>query len=240
VLFTLARWPGRPALRWRWFRPELDLIRRSACGISVRPHVDRLVGGVGPILVLGESSNRLAVRRRKAGRHGTSWVVSAGISNLGAAFGKEAMTMADKTWAMPAGPGSSQAGCVRPGARDVLHGKRLIPLAGRFCWFVPIQPMDASMPGAGACLGLLQPVVASTVVNHLALRGAGDTRVPVRSPGPACVSANPVVFFFLPICSTPNLDLGVLGHGWLQLDCWRWWPCFADWWCARALSSALS
>jgi putative MATE family efflux protein len=211
VLFTLARGRAGLCLAWRWFRPELDLIWRLL-RISVPAAVDSLSVVVGQFWFLS-IVNRLG--EVASGAHGIAlgWEALGFLS--GAAFGTAAMTLVGQNLGAGRPDRAARSGWVAFGLGCGLMctmGAIFFALARpMFLLFCP-YPSQVDVVNAGVpvlrLVAFAMPFVASTVVITYALRGAGDTRVPVLFTwtGFLCLRIPLAYLFTLQI-----IDLGMLG-----------------------------
>jgi putative MATE family efflux protein len=211
VLFTLARGRASLCLAWRWFRPELDLIWRLL-RISVPAAVDSLSVVVGQFWFLS-IVNRLG--EVASGAHGIAlgWEALGFLS--GAAFGTAAMTLVGQNLGAGRPDRAARSGRVAfglgCGVMCTMGAIFFFLARPMFLLFCP-YPSQVDVVNAGVpvlrLVAFAMPFVASTVVITYALRGAGDTRVPVLFTwtGFLCLRI-PLAYLF----TLQTIDLGVLG-----------------------------
>jgi putative MATE family efflux protein len=182
VLAVLAR--GRAGLRihWRGLRPQRDLLRRLL-RISVPAAADSLAVAVGQLWFLG-IVNGLGDTAEAA--HGIALVWEALGYLSGSAFGTAAMTLVGQN--LGAG---RPADASRSARTAFLLGLSVMSFMGAV-FFVLARPMfQVFCPGAGQgaivaagvpvlrLVAFAMPALASCIIFTAALRGAGDTRVPL-------------------------------------------------------------
>jgi Na+-driven multidrug efflux pump len=212
VLLVLAR--GRSGLRlnWRWFRPEIDLIWRLL-RVSVPAAVDSLSVVVGQFWFLS-IVNRLG--EVASGAHGIAlgWEALGFLS--GAAFGTAAMTLVGQNLGAGRPDRAARSGWVAFGLGCGIMctmGAVFFTMARpMFLLFCPQAEQAAEVELGVPVLRLVafaMPFVACTIVFTYALRGAGDTRVPVLFTwiGFLCLRI-PLAYLF----TMKTIDLGVLGE----------------------------
>jgi len=211
VLTVLARGRAGLRLRVRLLWPDLRLLRRLL-RVSVPAGLDSLTVAVGQLWFLSVV-NRLGPD--ESGAHGIALRCEALSFLTGTAFGTAAMTLVGQN-----------LGAGRPdrAARDTwtafglsclvmcLCGAVFFALAPQmFALFCPYEDQQGMIAAGVPVLRLIafaMPPLASTIVFTAALRGAGDTRVPVLFT---------LVGFFLiriPLAHAltgDHLDLGPLG-----------------------------
>jgi putative MATE family efflux protein len=216
VLGVLAR--GRAGLRIRLgqLRPDWHLLRRIL-RISVPAGLDSLLVSVGQLCFLS-IVNRLSAA--EAGAHGIALRWEALAFLAGTAFGTAAMTLVGQNLG---------AGHPERAARSAWSAFKLccavmcvcglifvVCAAWMFALFCPHDHQRSVIEAGVPVLRLIavaMPPLASTIVFTAALRGAGDTRVPVLFT---------LVGFFvirLPLAyllTSPRLGLGLMG-AWLAM-----------------------
>jgi putative MATE family efflux protein len=182
VLTVLSR--GRSGLRlhWSWFRPRWDLWRRLL-RVSVPAAADGLSVAAGQLWFVG-IVNRLGSAAGAAHGIALQWEALGYLS--GAAFGTAAMALVGQN--LGAGrPGAA----ARSGWTAFALGGVVMTLMGAV-FFALAEPMFALFcPDAGQrpivdagvpvlrLIAFAMPPLASCIIFTYALRGAGDTRVPV-------------------------------------------------------------
>jgi len=230
VLIALAKGRAGLTLSWHWFRPELDLIWRLL-RISVPAAVDSLSVVVGQFWFLSIVNQLGEVA---SGAHGIAlgWEALGFLS--GSAFGTAAMTLVGQNLGAGRPDRAARSGWVAfglgCGVMCTMGAIFFILARPMFLLFCPYQSqadvVDVGVPVL-QLVAFAMPFVASTVIITYALRGAGDTRVPVLFTwtGFLCVRI-PLAYLF----TLPTLDLGVLGVwsgcNWGLLGAWR--AMFAD------------
>jgi putative MATE family efflux protein len=230
VLWRLAR--GRYGLRLHLalFRPRLDLLARLL-RVSVPAGLDSLSVVAGQLWFL-KIVNGLGTQAGAA--HGIALVWEAMGYLSGAAFGTAATTLVGQN--LGAGrPGQA----ARAGWMAFALGSCVMALMGLTFYVLAPQMFGVFCPKASdapiIALGVpvlrlvayAMPALASTIVFTYALRGAGDTRVPVlftwtgfflvRIPLAYLLTRDSISLGWLG--TLPGFDLGLLG---------AWWAMFAD------------
>jgi putative MATE family efflux protein len=211
VLVVLAR--GRAGLRLRlsllW--PDLGLIRRLL-RISIPAGLDSLLVAVGQLCFLS-IVNRLS--EAESGAHGIALRWEALAFLAGTAFGTAAMTMVGQNLGAGDPERAARSGWSAFGLCCLvmcLCGVIFVVLAPQmfalFCPRLEQEPViDAGVPVL-RLIAVAMPPLAATIVFTAALRGAGDTRVPVLFT---------MIGFFLIrlplawVLTSHELDLGSLG-----------------------------
>ena len=230
VLIILARGRFGLKLDWRLFRPRFDLLRRLL-RVSVPAGFDSLSIVVGQFWFLS-LINRLGDNASSA--HGIALVWESLGYLSGAAFGTAAMALVGQNLGAGRPEEAARAGwrafglaaCVMSfmGATFFTFAPQMFRL---FC------PQEAQLPIIQAGIPVLRlvaftmPCLASTIVFTSALRGAGDTRVPVLFTWIGFFVVRIPLAYFLtkaavsvgPLGDWPGWDLGLLG---------AWWAMFAD------------
>jgi putative MATE family efflux protein len=230
IITMLARGRAGLDLNWRLLKPDLGLIWRLL-RVSVPAAVDSMSLIVGQFWFLS-IVNRLGEVASAAHGIALQWEAMGFLS--GTAFGTAAMTLVGQNLGAGRPDRAAHSGWVafRMGL-GVMCTMGLIffllaePMFSLFC------PQDQQQPIVEAGVPVLQlisfamPFVACTVVFTYALRGAGDTRVPVLFTWIGFVGVRiPLAYFF----TMKTLHLGPLGD-WLGCD-WglrgAWRAMFAD------------
>ncbi len=230
ILTALARGRFGLQLSWHLFRPRFDLIRRLL-RVSVPAGFDSLSVVAGQFWFLS-LVNQLGDNASSA--HGIALVWEALGYLSGAAFGTAAMTLVGQN--LGAGRPDQAA---RAGWRAFGLGAGVMCLMGAtfftfapemFAMFCP-KPEQQSIIAAGVpvlrLVAFTMPCLAATIVFTNALRGAGDTRVPVLFTWIGFFVVRIPLAYFLtrravdlgPLGVWPGLELGLLG---------AWWAMFAD------------
>ncbi len=211
ILLVLASGRSGLKLSWSLLWPRWDLIYRLL-RISVPAGLDSLSVVVGQFWYLG-IVNCLGDVASSAHGIALSWEALGFLS--GGAFGTAAMTLVGQN--LGAGKPEQAA---RSGWRAFLLGCAVMSLMGAvffllaqpmfrlFCPFAEQQPIvEAGVPLL-RLVAFAMPPLASTIIFPSALRGAGDTRVPVLFTwiGFFCIRI-PLAYWL----TLPQLDLGQLG-----------------------------
>ncbi len=223
VMFLLLR--GTSSLQWDWKdKLNFELIRRLL-RVSLPAGVDSLGIGVGQFVFLA-IINRLG--EASGGAHGIAlgWEALGYLS--GAAFGTAATALVGLN--LGAGQPNEASRCAWTayglGAvfMSIMGGLFFFFADAMFLVFCP-DPAQAEIVRIGApvlrLIAFAMPFLASCIIMTSALRGAGDTRVPVlytcigffllRIPAAFLFARNPSDDIFL-----PELALGLLG-AWLAM-----------------------
>jgi putative MATE family efflux protein len=230
VLLILAR--GRFGLRLvpHLFRPHGDLLRRLL-RVSVPAGIDSLSVAVCQLWFLS-IVNRLGDVASSAHGIALRWEALGYLSGM--AFGTAAMSLVGQNLGAGNPAQATRSGWVAFGM-----GVTLMCFMGAvFCLFAPQMfeffcPRPEQQPIVEAGVPVLRlvafamPAVACTIVFAYALRGAGDTRVPVLFTWIGFLIVRiPLAYFF----TLEELDLGVLGVwpgcGWGLFGAWL--AMFAD------------
>ncbi len=216
VLVVLARGRAGLRLRWRQLRPRRDLLRRLL-RISVPAAADSLAVAVGQLWFLSVV-NGLGDTAEAAHGIAIGWEALGYLS--GAAFGTAAMTLIGQHLGAGRPADASRSGWTA----FILGGSMMAFMGGVF--FVLAGPMFRLFcPGTGQedivkagvpvlrLVAFAMPALASCIIFTSALRGAGDTRVPL--------AFNTLGFFGvrLPLAyllTRPSLELGLFG-AWLAM-----------------------
>jgi putative MATE family efflux protein len=182
VLVVLARGRFGLKLRWRLLRPQPDLLRRLL-RISVPATADSVSVAIGQLWFLSVVNN-LGDEAEAAHGIALGWEALGYLS--GGAFGTAAMTLVGQ---------HKGGGRLREAARcgwiAFLIGGAVMSLMGcvffvlaepmflLFCPGADQQPIVAAGVPVLRLVAFAMPLLASCIIFTAALRGAGDTRVPV-------------------------------------------------------------
>jgi putative MATE family efflux protein len=230
VLARLARgWFGL-RLKLGLFRPRLDLLYRLL-RVSVPAAFDSLSTVAGQFWFLGIVNG---LGRQASAAHGIALVWEALGYLSGAAFATAAMTLVGQNLGAGRPDRAARSGWMAFGlgcAVMSLMGLIFYVLAPQmFAAFCP-EPTDVPIIELGVpvlrLVAFAMPPLASTIVFTYALRGAGDTRVPVLFTWTGFFLVRiPLAYVFTstelylgPLGTVPGLGLGLLG---------AWWAMFAD------------
>jgi len=230
VLVVLIRGRAGLRLRWRWLRPDWRLIWRLL-RVSLPAGVDSLSLAAAQLWFLS-IVNRLPYEQSSAHGVALGWEALGFLS--GAAFGTAAMTLVGQN--LGAGRPDQAArsawtafglGC---GVMSFM-GMIFFGLAPwMFALFCPGEEQQGVIREGVPVLRLVafaMPALASTIIFTNALRGAGDTRVPVLFTCIGFLVVRIPLAYFLAL---EQIDLGSLGtiHG-LNLGLYgAWLAMFAD------------
>jgi putative MATE family efflux protein len=228
VLTVLAR--GRSGLKLHagLFRPRLGLIWRLL-RVSVPAGFDGMLVVVGQLWFLSIVN---ALGDETIGAHGIAlrWEALGYLS--GAAFGTAAMTLVGQNLGARRPDRATKSGWLAfglgCGVMSTMGVIFLIFAPHMFRLFCP-KPEQAPIIELGVpalrLVAFAMPPLASTIVFTFALRGAGDTRVPVlftwvgfflvRLPLAYVLTGDGLSFG--PLGSVPGLGLGLLGAWWAML-----------------------
>lgn len=230
ILIALARGRFGLQLQWRLFRPRFDLLRRLL-RISVPAGFDSLSVVVGQFWFLG-LVNQLGDVASSA--HGIALVWEALGYLSGAAFGTAAMTLVGQNLGAGRPHEAARAGWRAFGLAAIVMsvmGAIFFTFAPEmfrvFCPNADQQPIiDAGIPVL-RLVAFTMPCLASMIVFTNALRGAGDTRVPVLFTWIGFFIVRIPLAYFL---TRSFVDLGPLGvwPGWELGLLGAWWAMFAD------------
>jgi putative MATE family efflux protein len=216
VLVVLACGRAGLRLRWRELRPRRDLLRRLL-RISVPAAADSLAVAVGQLWFLG-IVNGLGDAARAAHGIAIGWEALGYLS--GGAFGTAAMTLIGQHLGAGRPADAARSGWtafVLGGSVMAFMGSVFFVLSGpMFRLFCPGSGQEAIVAAGVPVLRLVafaMPALASCIIFTAALRGAGDTRVPL--------AFNTLGFFGvrLPLAyllTRPELGLGLFG-AWLAM-----------------------
>jgi putative MATE family efflux protein len=223
---------GRAGLRleWRQLWPDLSMIRRLL-RISVPAGVDSLSVAVGQLWFLS-IINHLSDAAKAAHGIALQWEALGYLS--GGAFGTAAMTLVGQNLGARDPRRAARSGWTAlalGGALMTFMGAVFFLLAGpMFRFFCPDEGQQPIIDEGVPVLRLIafaMPALASCIIFTSALRGAGDTRVPVLFTW--------LGFFVLRIplaywLTRPEIDLGGLGvwHGYDKGLRGAWLAMFAD------------
>jgi putative MATE family efflux protein len=211
VLFLLARGRAGLQLSGRLFWPEINLIWR-VLRVSVPAAVDSMSLIVGQFWFLS-IVNRLGEVASAAHGIALQWEAMGFLS--GTAFGTAAMTLVGQNLGAGQPDRAAHSGWVafRMGLA-IMCTMGLIffilaePMFSLFCPQVEQQPIIKAGVPVLQLVAFAMPFVACTVVFTYALRGAGDTRVPVLFTWIGFVGVRiPLAYFF----TMNTLNLGFLG-----------------------------
>ena len=230
VLAVLARGRFGLKLSWQKFKPRLDLMRRMF-RVSVPAAFDSLSVIVGQFWFLG-LVNQLGDVASSA--HGIALVWEALGYLSGAAFGTAAMTLVGQNLGAGRPHEAARAAWRAFGLAAVvmtLMGAIFFTFAPEmfrvFCPNPEQQPIiDVGIPVL-RLVAFTMPCLASMIVFTNALRGAGDTRVPVLFTWIGFFVVRIPLAYFL---TRAVVDLGPLGawSGWELGLLGAWWAMFAD------------
>jgi putative MATE family efflux protein len=230
VTVVLLRGRAVLELRWRMLWPHADLIRRLL-RISVPAAVDSLSVAVGQLWFLS-IINHLSDAAKAAHGIALGWEALGYLS--GGAFGTAAMTLVGQNLGAKDPRRAAHSGWTAfalGGALMTFMGVVFFLLAGPmfrlFCPGEEQQPIiDQGVPVL-RLVAFAMPTLASCIIFTSALRGAGDTRVPVLFTW--------IGFFLVRIplayvLTRPQLDLGPLGshEGFRPELLGAWVAMFAD------------
>jgi putative MATE family efflux protein len=230
VLFLLARGRSGLCLRPRLLRPDLSLLRRLLW-VSVPAGFDSLSTAAGQLWFLS-LVNRLGDVASSAHGIALRWESLAYLS--GGAFGTAAMTLVGQALGARRPAQASHSGWVAFGVGGgvmCLMGALFFALAGpMFHFFCPgpeqVQIIELGVPVL-RLVAFAMPALACTVILTSALRGAGDTRVPVVFTWLGFLGVRIPLTYWLCL---DRLDLGPLGvwPGWELGLIGAWVAMFAD------------
>ena len=211
VLLVLARGRFGLKLQRRLFRPRPDLIRRLL-RISVPAGFDSLSIVVGQFWFLS-IVNRLGVEASSAHGIAIGWEALGYLS--GAAFGTAAMTLVGQNLGAARPEQATRSGWLAFGLGCTVMtfmGALFYTLAPQM--FLLFCPQESQRPIVEVGVPVLRlvafamPPLASAIIFTSALRGAGDTRVPVVFTWIGFFVVRIPLAYFL---AFPTLDLGPLG-----------------------------
>jgi putative MATE family efflux protein len=230
ILVILARGRFGLKLSWHKLRPRFDLMRRML-RVSVPAGFDSLSVVAGQFWFLG-IVNQLGNDASSA--HGIALVWEALGYLSGAAFGTAAMSLVGQNLGAGRPEEAERAGwrsfALACGVMSLMGAifYTLAPQMFRlFCPLPEQQPIiDAGIPVL-RLIAFAMPPLASTIVFTYALRGAGDTRVPVLFTWIGFFAVRIPLAYFL---TRGSLDLGALGV-WTGMNLGllgAWWSMVAD------------
>jgi putative MATE family efflux protein len=227
VLAVLMRGRAGLALRWRLLWPEVGLLRRLL-RISVPAGVDSLSVAVGQLWFLG-IINHLSDAAKAAHGIALGWEALGYLS--GGAFGTAAMTLVGQNLGAGDPRRAAHSGWMSfalGGAVMTFMGAVFFVLAGpMFRLFCPGEGQQPIIDEGVRVLRLIafaMPALASCIIFTSALRGAGDTRVPVLFSWFGFFALRiPLAYLLIgpsldlgPLGTCPGLDLGLRG-AWLAM-----------------------
>jgi len=211
VLTVLARGRFGLFLRPRLLWPEPGLLRRLL-RISIPAGLDSLSVVVGQLWFLS-IINRLGNEASSAHGIALSWEAMGFLS--GNAFGTAAMTLVGQNLgagrpqqASRSGWTAFALGCGVMTFMGMLFFTFARPMFRLFCPHASEVPIvDAGVPVL-RLVAFAMPTLASTIIFTAALRGAGDTRVPVLFTWIGFLAVRIPLAYFLAL---PTVDLGIFG-----------------------------
>ena len=230
VLIVLARGRFGLKLDWRQFRPRFDLIRRLL-RVSVPAGFDSLSVVVGQFWFLS-LINQLGNDASSA--HGIALVWESLGYLSGAAFGTAAMALVGQNLGAGRPEEAARAGWrafgLAVGVMTFMGATFFTFAPQMFALFCP-NPDQATIIDAGVpvlrLVAFTMPCLAATIVFTNALRGAGDTRMPVVFTWIGFFVVRIPLAYFL---TQATVSLGALGD-WPGVE-WgllgAWWAMFAD------------
>jgi len=230
VLGTLARGRFGLKLQLHMFRPRFDLIRRLL-RISIPAGFDSLSVVAGQFWFLS-IVNRLGVVAGSAHGIAIGWEALGYLS--GAAFGTAAMTLVGQNLGAGRPLQAARGGWLAFGLGcGVMSFMGLIFFTFAPQMFLLFCPQESQRPIIDAGVPVLRlvafamPALACTIIFTSALRGAGDTRVPVLFTWIGFFAVRIPLAYVL---AFPRLDLGFVGT-WPGMDLGlygAWLAMFAD------------
>jgi putative MATE family efflux protein len=211
VLLVLCRGRAGMRLRLSLFIPDLALIRRLL-RISVPAAADSISASLGQLWFLSVVNS---LGNTAGSAHGIALTWEALAFLLGAAFGTASMTLVGQNLGAQRPQQARRSGWIAFGLGcAVMTGMGLIffllarPMFYAFC----PNPEQAAVIDAGVpvlrLVAFAMPALASCIIFTAALRGAGDTRVPVLFTLIGFYGVRLPLAYFL---SLPSVDLGLLG-----------------------------
>lgn len=211
VLALLARGRHQLRLQTALFRPDYDILRRLL-RISIPAGLDSLSVIVGQFWFLS-IVNRLG--NEASGAHGIA-IVWEGLGFLsGAAFGTAAMALVGQNLgarqyerAAHMGWVAFGLGCAFVSTMGAIFFTLAEPMFRLFCPFPSQQPIVQAGVPVLRLVAFAMPSLACTIVFTNALRGAGDTRVPVLFTWMGFFLVRIPLAYFLTL---PQVDMGSLG-----------------------------
>src|SRR5216683_350568 len=210
VLTMLAKGRAGLQLSWRLFMPEINLVWRIL-RVSVPAAVDSMSLIVGQFWFLS-IVNRLGVVASAAHGIALQWEAMGFLS--GTAFGAAAMTLVGQNLGAGRPDRSAHSGwvafalgCGVMCAMGAIFFLLARPMFLLFCPQAEQQPVVEVGVPVLRLVAFAMPFVACTVVFTYALRGAGDTRVPVLFTWTGFLGVRiPLAYLF----TMQTLDLGIL------------------------------
>ncbi|MBA4189339.1 MAG: MATE family efflux transporter [Planctomycetaceae bacterium] len=232
LLAILARGKSGLQLTWANLVPDFDLLRRLL-RVSVPAAVDSMSVAVCQLWFLS-LVNRLGDTATAAHGIALNWEAFGFLA--GAAFGTAAMTLIGQNLGAGNPARASRCGWVafQMGA-GVMTGMGVmfilfaVPMFRLFCHESSSQPViDAGVP-ALRLIALAMPALASQIIFTSALRGAGDTRVPVLISWVGFLGVRIPLAYLL---TQAEINLGWLGvvQGWNLGLIGAWMAMCADIW----------
>jgi putative MATE family efflux protein len=219
VLAVLAHGRAGLKLHWHLLRPDRDLMRRLL-RISVPAGFDSLSIATGHLWFLS-IVNRLGDVASAAHGIALRWE---GLGYLsGGAFGTAAMTLVGQNLGAGKPKRAAHSGWVAFALGcGVMCAMGAVFFALARLMFAPFCPnpeqravIDAGVPVL-QLIAFAMPPLASCIIFTYALRGAGDTRVPVLFTWVGFLGVRiPLAYWF----TSPSFGLGLMG---------AWWAMFAD------------
>lgn len=230
VLGVLMRGRHGLKLSWQYFTPRFDLLRRML-RVSIPAGLDSFSIIIGQFWFLA-LVNQLGNVAASAHGIAIGWE---GLGYLsGAAFGTAAMTLVGQNLGAGRPDQAARGGWMAFGlgtAVMTFMGVVFFVLApGMFRLFCP-HPEQAPIIEQGVPLlrlvAFAMPALACTIIFTNALRGAGDTRVPVLFTWIGFFAIRIPLTYVLAL---PGVDLGPLGYvpGWDLGLIGAWWAMLAD------------
>jgi Na+-driven multidrug efflux pump len=227
VLITLGRGQAGLHLDVRQIWPNADLLRRLL-RISLPAGADSLSVVAGQLWFLS-IVNRLG--DVASGAHGIAlgWEALGYLS--GGAFGTAAMTLVGQNLgasrpdrAARSGWVAFALGCGFMSIMGLIFFVFAYPMFAVFCPFEGQRPIIETGVPVLRLIAFAMPPLASTIIFTYALRGAGDTRLPVLFTWIGFLGVRiPLAYFFTyaqldlgPLGKWPGLDLGLMG-AWLAM-----------------------
>jgi putative MATE family efflux protein len=211
VLTVLGRGRFGLQLRLRQLWPDLPLLRRLL-RVSVPAAVDSLSLTMGQLWFLS-LVNRLGVVASSAHGIALGWEAMAYLS--GAAFGTAAMTLVGQNLGAGRPEQAARSGWTAfalGGAVMCAMGLIFFALAPAmfhlYCPFPEQQPIVAAGVPVLRLVAFAMPALACSIIFTSALRGAGDTRVPVLFTWVGFLGVRIPLAYLL---AFPEVDMGVLG-----------------------------
>jgi putative MATE family efflux protein len=228
ILLLLARGRSGLKLHLHLFRPRFDLLYRLL-RVSVPAGLDSLSTVAGQFWFLS-IVNTLGDVASSA--HGIALVWEALGYLSGAAFGTAAMTLVGQNLGAGRPREAARAGwmafALGSGIMSVMAALFFTFAPAMFRLFCP-QPDQQPIIDAGVpvlrLVAFAMPILASTIVFTSAMRGAGDTRVPVLFTWVGFFAVRIPLAYYLtlpyvdlgPLGNLPGLDLGLFG-AWLAMS----------------------